>query len=380
MTILGVVLIVVGLWLFIRGKIGSRQNEVSAFGVKISVSNPSLILVVLGILMMVIPQLPQLSQSEETAKQGNHGETNVPPSPFPSVDKFVGHHGPVRSIAISPDGKYLVSGGADMTLRLWDFETGELKQSEKQNAEIVSVAISPDGKEILSCRDKQHQVDLWTSQLDSISSIPIDGIILFGTFSPDGKFVLCCHGGGAFLVDRSSGQSRSYVGGETWCESGAFAPNGRRALLNGKGNTFVLWDFDTGQPAVTFSGSPKWVTCVAMSKDGLALSGSKFEPFVRLWDSRTGQKIREFGDNTSGNVMSVAFSPDGRRVLTARMDKAVAVYDTATGKAIWNCWHKAPVNSVIVSPDSRFIVSACDDGTIYVWDSDSGAQLSPRPY
>ena len=87
----------------------------------------------------------------------------------------------------------------------------------------------------------------------------------------------------------------------------------------------------------------------------LALSGSHYEKVARLWNCKTGAKIREFGDNTSGNVLCVKFSPGWkpREVVGLGMTKFFTVYDTATGNMLQPCLNHSPVNTVVVSADSR---------------------------
>src|SRR4051812_30024287 len=115
MTGIGVALIVVGVVLFVNGRRrGPGGDTISVWNIKISVSNPALVLVVLGILMMIVPQIPQLmsnkstenlkSNSSSETSDGTGSSTTTTNTPTPGGnDKFVGHRGPIRSIAISRD-------------------------------------------------------------------------------------------------------------------------------------------------------------------------------------------------------------------------------------------------------------------------------------
>src|SRR5260370_38544222 len=79
----------------------------------------------------------------------------------------------------------------------------------------------------------------------------------------------------------------------------------------------------------------------------------------------------------SDRVLSVAWSPDGKRIATASTDRTVHVWDAATGKSIFtHAGHASgPVNAVAWSPDVKFIVSAGDDKTVQIWDVASGNRI-----
>ena len=91
------------------------------------------------------------------------------------------------------------------------------------------------------------------------------------------------------------------------------------------------------------------------------------DPTLRLWDVATGKEIRSFAGHT-GEVSSVAFSPDGRFALSGSWDHTVRLWDVATGKEIRTfAGHTGRVNSVAFSPDGRFALSGSDDHTVRLW-------------
>jgi WD40 repeat protein len=128
-----------------------------------------------------------------------------------------------------------------------------------------------------------------------------------------------------------------------------------------------------------FEGHEAPVHAVAFSPDGrLALSGTAGGPnasTVRLWDVRTGHKLRNL-DGHSNSVFSVAFSPDGKRVLSCSEDSTVRLWNAGTGKELKRLeGHRAPVYSAVFSPDGKRALTGGGDKTVRLWDLESGKEL-----
>lgn len=173
----------------------------------------------------------------------------------------------------------------------------------------------------------------------------------------------------------------------------AFFPDGRRfASLNNAGPVRV-WDVKTGKELKRFTPgsrnpSDAGIVAMAVSRDGRYLAGAsnreRLEKYgVDVWDVATGQEVGSFIGH-SQMVKSVAFTPDGRRILTASGDQTIRVWDTGTGRAI-RCLrgHGADVNALAVTPDGRYALSGAGDywggklhdPTIRMWDLDSGLMV-----
>ena len=101
--------------------------------------------------------------------------------------------------------------------------------------------------------------------------------------------------------------------------------------------------------------------------DGRALSGSE-DNTVRLWEVETGRCLRVL-EGHSGSVLSVAWSPDGRRALSGSEDNTVRLWDIETGRCLRVLeGHSDGVRSVAWSPDGRRAFSGADNGVMRVWD------------
>ena len=98
---------------------------------------------------------------------------------------------------------------------------------------------------------------------------------------------------------------------------------------------------------------------------------------MRIWDAETGKAIGQSWQEHSGGVNSVAFSPNGERVVSGSSDKTVRIWDAETGKAIGKPWqgHSGGVNSVAFSPDGKRVVSSSYDKTVRIWDAETGKAI-----
>jgi len=118
---------------------------------------------------------------------------------------------------------------------------------------------------------------------------------------------------------------------------------------------------------MTFTGHSDRVYSVAFSPDGTkVLTGSK-DNTARLWDVVSGTKIRTFSGH-GGDVMSVAYSPDGTKVLTGSQDYTARLWDATTGTHIATfTGHSGVVHSVAFSPDGKKVLTGSEDKTARLW-------------
>jgi WD40 repeat protein len=139
----------------------------------------------------------------------------------------------------------------------------------------------------------------------------------------------------------------------------------------------LIWEDLSDQPRVpqTHKSHSESINSVAFSPNGKMVVSASDDPMVRLWDSATGALLQTLKGHSDW-VNAVAFSPDGRELASASHDKTIKLWDRFTeappmaleGHLVW-------VNAVAYSPDSKLVASASDDMTVRLWDSATGVLL-----
>ncbi len=246
---------------------------------------------------------PQAPQPWDNGPPDLPWAANPPPGGLPDQEQvLVGHQGGVAAVAVAPDGRTAVSGGFDRSVRLWDLTTAqELRRLDGHTAPVLGVALSPDGRRALSgSLDRTVRVwDVGTGR----EVLRLDGFrsgVAAVAFAPDGKrFAAAC---GFARVSHVTVKGPLPTEVIQW----------RRPQPPDR--TVTVWDTDTGRLVATLRGHEDEVTSVAFTPDGKRLVSGGFDRTVILWDVEAGKVVHRFRGH-GGEVLAVAVSPDGRRLL-----------------------------------------------------------------
>jgi WD40 repeat protein len=300
-----------------------------------------------------------------------------------------GHRGAISSVAMTSDGKRIVSGGEDRTVRIWSVETGaEIRTMNGHKSQVVCVAISPDGKRVVS-GDKDKMIKIWDADSgEEVFGLTRQKSAVTGlAFSPDGKFIVSTGADRALQVWEAEKNTaiRTLNGYQLTLTCLAFSPHGQRvvagsadeATKQARGGIIKVFELANGHVSVTLGGMTGGVNSVAFSPDEKLIASASGDPGkpgeLRLWDTDEGSDPVLLTGHT-GMIHSVAFSPDGKRVVSGGADKTIRLWDPVKGTEIGAFkGHSLKVTSVAFSPDGKSVVSGSADGTVRIWDADNSS-------
>jgi hypothetical protein len=245
------------------------------------------------------------------------------------------HQGAINSISLSKDNKYLVTGGEDGLIKIWDLATGlespnlPLIQTIKaHNNAVLAVELSPNYQQIGS-GSWDKTIKLWDVQTGQLL--------------------------------------KTLIGHEQLVDAIAFSPDGKILASGSKDSSIKLWNLETGELIRTLKGHELSVLSLAISPDGETLASGSADGTIALWKLKTGQPIRRLSGHTDG-VWSIAITTDGKTLISGSWDKTVKLWDIGTGQLKGNLkGHSGYVNAVSISPDGKTLVSGGWDGQVKVW-------------
>lgn len=300
------------------------------------------------------------------------------------ISTYRGHTHFVETLAWSPDGSRIASGGWDEKVHVWDHTKAEpilIYDGHASNKAvsggmpegmIFAVAWSPDGTSIASGSwDKTVQVweasngrRIWIyrSHLTSVPAL---------AWSPDGRCIASASVDGTVRVwEATTGRNiQTFDGHHSYVYAVTWSPDGRRIASGGNDRKVHIWDAVIGELLLTYENHVSDVTAVAWSPNGycIASGSSVYEGTVQVWDATTGMQVQIY-EGHSGNVKAVSWSPDSTRIASAGSDGTVQVWYASTGSHIWtHSGHSDQVNVVQWSPDGTRIASAGRDTTVQIW-------------
>lgn len=285
-----------------------------------------------------------------------------------------GHRGDVYDVAVSPDGRWIASGGGDVgtALRIWDARTGQLADSPVNERQwITSVAFSPDSG-MLATGSKGKSVRMWDiiNQREVFEFKGHEDETTAVAFSPDGKMLASASADHTVRLWDVAGRAEhaTLTGHTDRVTCLAYFPDGKQLVTGSADKTLRIWDTKTGENLHTFSDlHAAAIAGIALSPDGQHLASASDDKTIKIWSIATKQNIRTLSGHTNG-VTCVAFNPDGQRLVSGSDDRTLRVWNWRAGEDLRTLWsHTGGISSVVFTPDGNGVVSGSLDKSVQVW-------------
>ena len=281
---------------------------------------------------------------------------------------LMGHRGDVNTVVVSPDGKTIISGSDDQTIRIWDLNSQKLLRTLKGHTDwVYDIAISADSQTLVS-GSKDKTLRLWqlsgqhrtltghTSYINSVAISPDATKIASGSYDKTVK-----------LWNLSTGQVDTLKGHTREVLAVAISADGKKIVSGSVDRTLIIWNLKTLKAQNTLVGHTSDVNAIALSSNNQQLVSVSDDRTIKLWNLNTGREIRTLTGHLA-DINAVDFSPDNQHIATGSDDKTVKIWDLSTGEDIYTFkGHQGAVFAVDYSPDGQTLVSASADKTIRKW-------------
>lgn len=290
---------------------------------------------------------------------------------------FDAHGGPVKSVAISADGRQALTASFDYSIIHWDLgEEVVLAELHGHDAAVNAVAFMPGDQQALSASD-DGTLALWDLEtgarlfrLDGHS-----GKVAAVAVSPDGR--MAASAGWDRTVRIWDLETRSTLHVLAWRDSVnavSFSRDGKRVIAGGSDGELIVWRVMDGTRLMALSSHDFAVTDLDHREDGDLIATSSTDETVRLWDLEMAGKTTANGPIATlyghvGPVLAVELSPDGTLVASGGVDGTVRVWRRGDGDRLRVfARHRGPVWSITFAPDGQTLLSGGADGLVLTYD------------
>ncbi|HQF62718.1 MAG TPA: hypothetical protein PLT26_09475 [Anaerolineaceae bacterium] len=289
------------------------------------------------------------------------------------------HAGPVSRVAFSPDGQQIITAGQDGAVRVWQVASGPdfwlPMISLPEDVYIQSVAFNPEEQQVLALTS-DGKVFVWdeiqkTMRLKLNANNPYSGG--FGGFSASYKLIVLTGYravGQINIWDITTGENLLNKPFGHFATVLAFSPDERLIAVGTKGG-YVQVEEITSSKTLANIKHGSTILAISFSPDGQRLVVGGSDGSLKIWELSTRQVLEQFSQDAS--ILSLAYSADGQRIYSASQAGEVCVWEAATGIALACQTIPQPdLAAIIFSPDGRQAATRAASGTLQVWDLFTG--------
>jgi WD40 repeat protein len=284
-------------------------------------------------------------------------EAHLGPGP-PGVPRLVGNHdGEVNAVSFSPDGRLLLTAGADGRARIWRHKGSALTL---QHAGAVTAATFGRGGDRVITASADGRARIWNTRTGALLvELPHGAALNAAVLSRDGRLAVTAGADGtAVLWDAVRARVLHRLSHNGPVNDARFSPNGKLVVTASDDHTAAIWRVSDGVRLATLSGHTDAVVAAMFSPDGRRVATASTDATARIWTVASGRAEHVLSGH-SDSVTAIAFNPKGTRLATASSDRDARVWNMRTGNQVALLRvHAGPVNDVTFSADGRWIATA----------------------
>ncbi|MGH9838092.1 MAG: AAA-like domain-containing protein [Blastocatellia bacterium] len=294
--------------------------------------------------------------------------------------EFEAHDAALTSLAVSPDGRHVVTADNIGEMRFITVGAGpgiQVKsggKSGRAGLRVSNVALARDGRRVASIA--RDEIELWefaTGRL--LASFKVDESEL-ALFSPDGRQLFVSTSKGRMLVWDIDARRiiREWDAHTTQIRAAAFSPDGRRLATGSEDRTVKLWDAAGGEALAVIRGHGGGISSIAWSSDNKLIATAGADGLVKVWDVEdairagavfvgAGVKYLATAFNGKGELFALGVTADERpKLLGARLEREFQAQDGGRRRLLFAAF----------SPDAKWVAAGGEGRIVTIWDTESG--------
>jgi WD40 repeat protein len=296
-----------------------------------------------------------------------------------------GHRGSVNAVVVTPDGEYIISGSQDGTLKVWDLHSQEEKFTlGGHRGSVNAVAVTRDGIGVISA-SSDHSLKAWNLRTGEVlhtfigHCASVEAVTV--VYTNNNNWVISGSYNDTLRVwNLETGQEELTLGESDMVWSIAATPNGERIICGSQDGTLTIWKVETWEKERTLTAHSDSVRAIVVTPDGKQVISGSSDGALKIWKVGTWENETTLNAHNTW-ILDVAVTPDGKQAISRSgnplfsSDYTLKVWKIENyGKQFsfdseryTETEHSTSVEVVAFTPDGKQVISCSKDGTVKFW-------------